>query len=659
MSRSRINRRTGLLALGVFLSARLAVSALAQDSVAAVADRGLDSLLNTPVSTAAKYNQTVRQVAGSVTIVTAEDIRRFGYRTLTDILRTMAGVYTTNPRAYESVGIRGFGRPTDYNSRILLLLDGHSLFESVWGQASLGNELAINLRGIERVELIRGPSSALYGTGAMFAVINLIPREGTDIGALQADIEAGSLGQQSVALITGSRLGANGSISVSAVYETKDGADDLYFAEYDDPATNNGVAHKMDGMERHGLQLSGRLGSFSLRGGYRWRRQDDPTGAYAADFNARQRMEDWGWFAELGHVADLSPIHQLTTRVYYDDISYRGRYPYAGAIWDDRGRNRVAGAEASFRWDFAVRHRLTVGSEYRRDIESRYFSPSEGFSYDRPFSVLSLYAQEEFQLRSNLTLLAGVRHDNHAISGGATTPRVALLFDPWAGTTFKLMYGAAFRAPMLAEAEFKDSMMTGPLRPERLTMSEFIWMQRVNRAVLLTASVFHYRVKDLIDVVVDGATYENREKVRAEGAELTLDVRPSVATRAYLNYTYQHAVSVNGSHLTNSPRHMVKGGFGAELSRLVTGGLEARYEASRLTVQGTETDPFAVANLNISLHPFGKPAGSGSLMSRVEFGFRIENLFNSRYAYPAGTEHLQDAIQQDGRTFVARVTARL
>jgi outer membrane receptor for ferrienterochelin and colicin len=89
----------------------LSTTAFAQDSAQSEIDLG--ALLDTPVSTAAKYAQNVRQVAGSVTIVTAEDIRRFGYRTLTDVLQSMAGVYVSNQRSMESFGIRGFGPPTD------------------------------------------------------------------------------------------------------------------------------------------------------------------------------------------------------------------------------------------------------------------------------------------------------------------------------------------------------------------------------------------------------------------------------------------------------------------------------------------------------------------------------------------------------------------
>lgn len=223
--------RTFAVILGSLI---ISVAAQAQDTASSAApDLGLDSLLNTRVSTAAKYDQSVRQVAGSITVVTAEDIRRFGYRTLSDVLQSMAGVYTSNPRSYESIGVRGFGRPTDYNSRILLLIDGHSIFESMWGQAPLGDEQVINLDGVERIELVRGPSSALYGTGAMFAVINIISRKGDDLGSALLTAEGGSLGRRGGRVVLGT--GNNrANIIVSGLAEEVDGQTDLFYPQYND-----------------------------------------------------------------------------------------------------------------------------------------------------------------------------------------------------------------------------------------------------------------------------------------------------------------------------------------------------------------------------------------------------------------------------------------
>src|SRR5580765_4302587 len=207
MLKEPLNRRRSIVA--ALLLCVASASAAAQDSIqvgpidVSALSHDLDRLLNARISSASKYAQDVREVAGSVTIVTAEDIRRFGYRTLTDVLQTMAGVYVSNQRSLESFGIRGFGRPTDYNNRVLLLISGHAYTEGTWGMALLGESLAINLVGVERIELIRGPSSGLYGTGAMFAVINIVSKEGQAISGAQVDGEMGNLGRESVGVLAG------------------------------------------------------------------------------------------------------------------------------------------------------------------------------------------------------------------------------------------------------------------------------------------------------------------------------------------------------------------------------------------------------------------------------------------------------------------------
>ena len=87
--------------------------------------------------------------------------KRYGYRTLADILRSVRGFYVTNDRNYSYLGVRGFSRPGDYNARILLLVDGHRLNDNIFGAALIGTEFPLDVDLIERVEIIRGPSSSL------------------------------------------------------------------------------------------------------------------------------------------------------------------------------------------------------------------------------------------------------------------------------------------------------------------------------------------------------------------------------------------------------------------------------------------------------------------------------------------------------------------
>jgi iron complex outermembrane receptor protein len=105
--------------------------------------------------------QSASDAPASVTVITADEIQKYGYRTLADILQSVRGFYITSDRLYSYVGVRGFGRLGDWNSRILLLVDGHRVNNNVDGHGMLGTEFLVDVDLIERVEVIRGPSSSL------------------------------------------------------------------------------------------------------------------------------------------------------------------------------------------------------------------------------------------------------------------------------------------------------------------------------------------------------------------------------------------------------------------------------------------------------------------------------------------------------------------
>jgi outer membrane receptor for ferrienterochelin and colicins len=130
-------------------------------------DLSIEQLMEVDVATvfgACKFEQKVTDAPASITIVTKEEIARYGYRTLADILSSVRGFYVSYDRNYSYLGARGFSRPSDYNTRFLLLLDGHRLNDNIYDTASVGTEFILDVDLIERVEIIRGPSSSIYGT---------------------------------------------------------------------------------------------------------------------------------------------------------------------------------------------------------------------------------------------------------------------------------------------------------------------------------------------------------------------------------------------------------------------------------------------------------------------------------------------------------------
>lgn len=648
----------GTLALAM-LAVLAASTAAAQAPTASVL--GLDSLLETRVSTAAKYSQRVSEVAGSITIVTSDDIERYGYRTLDQVLASVPGFYISNDRSYTYVGARGFSRPSDYNNRILLLIDGSPMNEGVSGAAPLSSNLAISLHALERIEIVRGPGSALYGTGAVFGVINLITKTAATMDGAQVAVTGGSYGERGVEAMYGRRFSNGLGVVLSGIMERSDGQD-LFYPEFNAPATNDGVAHDLDWEQRWGLLGSVTLGNFRLHGRHVERDKAIPTAAHGMVFNA-PGAAIWAAFSglELNYDQDFGAGRHLATRAYYNHNDYSGKYTYPDStgeagILTGTTNNKVLGGEATFRWDLSSSNRLTVGGELKRNVEARFYIPG-AFDLEGASTGASAYIQNEHQFSRVVSLLAGLRYDGNTISKSSLTPRAALLLRPTEATTVKLLYGGAFRAPNVIESGigYGPYLKNPNLVPERARTLELVWQQRMGASVLWSTSLFRYQMRGLIETSVDSATsliqYRNAGDANSSGVETGFDARLGRSVTGFANYTYQHTVDqATDNRLTNSPAHLLKGGLSLDATSWLRPGVVLRYESSRKTVFGTSTDAYFITDLNLGI--LGRRDAPGP---RLEMGLRLNNLFNVRYASPGGFEHRQLAIPQDGRNVTAEI----
>ena len=170
-------------------------------------DDTLADLLDMKVSSASRYLQTLKEAPAAVTIISEEEIRRYGYRTLAEALNSVSGLFLTDDRNYTYLGVRGFGRPSDYTNRVLVQVNGHTLNENVYGSSPVGTDLGLDLGAVERIEIVKGPGSALYGAGAMFAVVNLVLKKGRGIDGARVSAEAGSPGLIRGAVTAGREFG--------------------------------------------------------------------------------------------------------------------------------------------------------------------------------------------------------------------------------------------------------------------------------------------------------------------------------------------------------------------------------------------------------------------------------------------------------------------
>jgi iron complex outermembrane receptor protein len=633
-------------------------------------EQDLESLLAQEVSTAAKYRQTVANAPSSVTIVTAEEIRRYGWRTLDEVLRAQRGFYTTYDRNYAYIGVRGFSRPSDYNNRLLLLVDGHSLNEVVYGSAFFGTDLALNLDVLDRIEIVRGPGSALYGTGAMFAVVNLItksPRaiDGADLtGEVRTDVH------RRVGVAFGKDLNNGLGITAAFNYGSSRGRD-LYYAEYDDPATNNGNVHGLDWDKYRSLLSAVAYRDFKITGMVTWRKKGIPTGAWEMNFNDRRAESlDERRFIELKYEHQPSDKTGLMARAYYDYYNYRGRYPYDILNYDSDDAYWYGG-ELQFLWDVKPYDRFIFGMEHQRIIHADYRLWDEDtliFYGNHPFTIVSFYGQNEYQVTRSLAVTLGLRFDEYSSRvrgsrwpiallppGSALTPRGAVVWRPNHSSTVKALHSYAFRAPNFYEVYYEDPRLAKgnpDLKPERIAATEFLWEQQLTAELTGSIGAFYYQMDDLINQIKDPADsktqFRNLEKVDTYGAEAELDVKISTGVWCNLNYTLLYARDVtNDCELSNAPRHTARFRASSPLTRFLTGSMELLYETKRLTLWDTTTDPYFLTNASLTFTP---------LTDLLTFRLRALNLFNRRYVLPGGYEHLnpegvgQKAIAQDGRT---------
>jgi outer membrane receptor for ferrienterochelin and colicins len=611
---------------------------------------------------ASERSQPVTEAPTSVSFITAEDIAKYGYRSLAEILHGVRGLYVSDDRNFSNLGARGFGKPGDYNSRILLLVNGHRVNDNIFGQAQIGAEFGLDPATFERVEIIRGPASSVYGDSAFFAVVNVITKTGAGIDGSSLTYETGSHGTQLIRGMVGHRLANGVDYALSSTVEESDGVKRLYFPEFDTPETNNGIAEGLDG-ERF-AQHYGRLafGNFTVTGAHGRRRKDVPTAYLGTLFNEqteRERTIDRHSLFDIEYARAVGGS-RVVLHGAYDRFTSDGVYPFDGSPF---ARLAVGYYDLAGSW-VTVGGRVTrplpwqtlmVGAEYIDNLEQKYVTGYVGdeapeASIDRSSSRRAVYIQDEIKLGRHVIVNAGLRYDGYQ-RFNRVTPRTALIVLPTSHQSFKYLYGRAFRAPNIYETiEFYFGPGVANLGPETIDTHEFVWERYTSDWLRTSVSSYWYNADRLITLTdfddpsaFLGATYVNQGEVRAKGLELEAQMRLWGDADAHLSYALQEARDrATGDILTNSPRQMLKGRVSAPL--FGTGSsvaLEMLGIGSRQTIGGNQLPATATANLTITK----------SLGRSFEVVGTVRNLFDVDYAIPASNSHLQDSIPQNGRTF--------
>jgi outer membrane receptor for ferrienterochelin and colicins len=639
-------------------------------------DLSLEELMNLKVDTvyaASKFQQGVNEAPASITIITSDQIEKNGYRTLSDVLQSVPGFYVTNDRNYSYVGMDGISRPTDYNTHLLIMVDGHRVNDNIFNGAYVGTEALVDVQLIKRIEIIRGPGSSLYGANAFLGVINIVTKRGRDLQGAEVSEDAGSLQTYRERATYGQRYANGLELLLSETYYDSKGNRQLFFPEFNAPATNNGIARNADADQFDSTFLSATFKNFTLHAAYVSREKHIPTASFGTVFDdPRTETTDARAYADLQYQRTLGSGWNLTARGFYDWYQYDGIfiYDYAGTgvppytVNHDLERGDWLGFDVSASKEMSEHHRLTVGTEEVFNIKQVLgnYDQTPYFSYlsDHHSSIQSsAYLQDEFAIRDDLLLSAGIRYDQYTTFGGTVNPRLALIFSPHKTADIKILYGQAFRAPDDYELHYSEPSagfeVSSNLHPETIKTAQVVLEKYFWQHATLSASGYYNWIDQLISQSTDPANglvhFTNLEGIRSKGMEFQFsDKRPS-GWEERLSYTVQEShSSLDGDPLSNSPRHLAKANlivpwFGKKLFT----SFEGQEISRRLTVANTEIGGAFVANATLY---------SQQLPGRLRLSASLYNLFNKHYADPVGQEFKQPSIMQDGRTFRVQLTWR-
>lgn len=619
---------------------------------------------------ASKFLQKLADAPASITIVTADEIQKHGWRTLADVLRSVRGFYVINDRNYSYVGVRGFSQPGDYNARILFLLDGHRENDNIFDGAYVGTEFPVDVDLIDRIEIIRGPSSSVYGTGAFVAVINVITKRGRDLDSTEVSAEAGSWNSYKGRVSYGERFDNGWESLFSTSFYNSLGHKRLFFPEFDSPATNYGIAEHADGDQSYNMFADIIYRDFNIHFVDGSRTKHIPTASFGTVFNdPRTQTTDARGYIDLQY-SHAFGNWQTLGRISYDWYDYHGIYVYDYSGTGVKPFTENYDAANGTWWDFQgdasrvffQQHRVTFGTEFRQDLGQRQtnydIQPYHLYLDDHRSALLwAFYFQDEYSIRRDLAFVIGVRDDWYNKFGNTVSPRLGLIYKPTTNTDIKLMFSRAFRAPSSYENFYVSPSNSGnpSLRPERIHSWEADLEHRLNKIYYVSGAAFLNRMNNVIEQAIDPATghpvYTNASPLQTKGLELELGAQWPGGLEGTISHCLQDSRNVvGGTPLTNSPKQLAKANLSVPLiKKKAMAGLEAQYTSRRRTIAQTNLGGFFITNLTLFTR---------ELKENMDVSASVYNLFDKRYADSGGLEHVETSIPQDGRSFRIKLTYR-
>ena len=608
------------------------------------------------VVSASRVKENIKKASASISIIDEDMIERLGLNNLTDVLSTIPGIDVTQSNIYfkevESRGIKDFT-----SKHILFMVDGHSIDSVLLNGGSTPVLSDMPLDNIKRIEVIKGPASALYGANAFTTLVNVITKKASDINGAIISSKIASYDTKEMNLLYGKQY-KNLSITTNLNFLKSDG--NSVFIKKDrvnNSANNDPFLKQFKGDFRVEYK------DFYFSSMYIKRDDGSHFGPLGEISNDNNPKSDY-LYLESGYNKKLNKKTDFSTRVYFDKYTSDNRWHLltipSNLDMINAYKNEKKGIEALL--TFKANEKLTtiVGSTYEKhkqyDIKtvingadvsntSNTFAPS----VDR--SMKALYINNLYDINNQFRWTFGLRYDKYSDFSSNTAPRGGFSWQVNNSNILKFMYGEGFRIPTFAESYNVSSIIQGntDLSPEKVKTYELSIENSAFDNVETKLTYFNNHFTDLI--TQSGNIYINSGKTKTQGLEIQSKFNFSRGTYILANYTYQKAKNtITNTDLANIAKH--KGNiflnykinkYFSSFNHLVLKGKTKR------AVGDTRDEVSGYGIFNSSLI-------AKNLYKKMQFKVSINNVFNKKAYDPSNINYTFDDYEKEGRNFMFEVS---
>lgn len=495
-----------------------------------------EDLINLNVSIASKEEEGIYNAPGIISVITAKEIERFGANNLTEVLERVTSVYIVGTYFTPNniISIRGDNNNTPYNTHVLLLINGRPTREILFGGIDYPILLAFPIAAIDRIEVIRGPGSVLYGSNAFTGVVNIITKKGFD-NATEIEAGYGSFGSANFQFAN-TKTKDDLQILTALKYFNQDGWKYNAIGEPTqvDESLANDTLDFRSGQNNLGAALNVNYKKFSLNSFVTYSAQNHtgvlPVVTYPdiASIGASQpfrnrEMETIRAFLDLGYTfnywngkgrLDVNSTLNLTNT----------RFSNPSGTVDGFARDGLL--EATQFINFSNKLNLITGGTIYVQSGNIEIGDSDARGLDSfTENWYSAYSQLKYLVNDNIILFAGLQFNKPAGIPSDLVPRLGAIFKITPSLGLKVLYGEAYRAPFQAEQDYQDpGILIGRpnLRPERQqTIEGQIFYRRPNFSI--SANYFASYKESLITRfrgAGTGTTYVNDLGLNTRGLEI-------------------------------------------------------------------------------------------------------------------------------------------